>query len=175
MGEVLAVRQVDSPIGELRLAATSRGLVGIGLPRSGGRGFTGWLRRQLPDAERIPDLPTLDLAARELLEYLSGQRREFSLSLDLRGTPFQIEVWRSLTRIPYAQTRSYADIAREIGCPAACRAVGAANGANPLPIVVPCHRVIRSGGSLGGYAGGLETKRRLLALEQALPSSERLL
>jgi O-6-methylguanine DNA methyltransferase len=104
-------------------------------------------------------------AARQLDEYFSGRRREFDLPLDLAGTEFQQRVWKSVSGIPYGQTRSYAQIATSIGSPKAVRAVGAANGANPVVIIVPCHRVIASGGGLGGYGGGLELKRRLLALE----------
>ena len=104
-------------------------------------------------------------AARQLDEYFSGRRRQFDLPLDLEGTEFQQRVWKSVSAIPYGQTRSYAQIATTIGSPKAVRAVGAANGANPVVIIVPCHRVIASGGGLGGYGGGLELKRRLLALE----------
>ncbi|RPI10034.1 MAG: methylated-DNA--[protein]-cysteine S-methyltransferase [Acidobacteriales bacterium] len=104
-------------------------------------------------------------AAGQLDEYFSGRRRQFDLPLDLEGTEFQQRVWKSVARIPYGQTRSYAQIATTIGSPTAVRAVGAANGANPVAIIVPCHRVIASGGGLGGYGGGLELKRRLLALE----------
>jgi methylated-DNA-[protein]-cysteine S-methyltransferase len=102
----------------------------------------------------------------ELDEYFAGQRRQFSMALDLRGTEFQLQCWRSLLDIPYGETRSYADIARAIGHPQAFRAVGMANNRNPIAIVVPCHRVIASGGSLCGYGGGLEVKRLLLDLER---------
>jgi len=105
-----------------------------------------------------------DVAA-QLDEYFRGERRTFDLPLAPRGTEFQLAVWRALQRIPYGATRSYSDIAREIGRPAAVRAVGAANGANPIPIVIPCHRVVGSNGSLTGFGGGIETKRWLLALE----------
>jgi methylated-DNA-[protein]-cysteine S-methyltransferase len=104
-------------------------------------------------------------AARQLDEYFSGRRRQFDLPLDLEGTEFQQRVWKAVSGVPYGQTRSYAQIATTIGSPAAVRAVGAANGANPVAIIVPCHRVVASGGGLGGYGGGLELKRRLLALE----------
>jgi methylated-DNA-[protein]-cysteine S-methyltransferase len=103
--------------------------------------------------------------AEQLHEYFRGERRSFDLKLAPRGTEFQKACWRALQRIPYGETRSYADIAREIGRPAAVRAVGAANGANPIPIVIPCHRVVGSNGSLTGFGGGIETKRWLLALE----------
>jgi methylated-DNA-[protein]-cysteine S-methyltransferase len=103
--------------------------------------------------------------AEQLQEYFRGERRTFDLPLAPRGTEFQMDVWRALQRIPYGETRSYSGIAREIGRPAAVRAVGAANGANPIPIVIPCHRVVGSNGSLTGFGGGIETKRWLLALE----------
>jgi O-6-methylguanine DNA methyltransferase len=105
---------------------------------------------------------------RELEEYFAGRRREFSFPLDLRGTDFQLACWRALVAIPYGETRSYADIARAVGRPSGFRAVGMANNRNPIAIVVPCHRVIASDGSLCGYGGGLDLKRKLLELEGAL-------
>ncbi len=113
--------------------------------------------------------PVLEEAARQLADYFHGRRREFRLPLDLDGTPFQLSVWRALETIPYGETRSYRDVARQVGRPAATRAVGAANGGNPIAIIVPCHRVIASGGTLGGYGGGLPLKRMLLALEAGQP------
>jgi methylated-DNA-[protein]-cysteine S-methyltransferase len=112
-----------------------------------------------------PDDSAFDDVALQLREYFEGSRRRFDLPLAPRGTAFQLEVWSQLTRIPYGETRSYLDVANAIGRPAACRAVGAANGANPLPIVVPCHRVIGSNGSLTGFGGGLDVKRQLLGME----------
>jgi len=106
--------------------------------------------------------------ARELEEYFAGQRRQFSFPLDLRGTEFQLACWRALLQIPYGETRSYADIARAVGKPSGFRAVGMANNRNPVAIVVPCHRVIASDGTLCGYGGGLDVKRKLLELEGAL-------
>lgn len=104
-------------------------------------------------------------ALAEIAEFLDGRRRKFTVPLDLRGTPFQMQVWKALLRIPYGETRSYGEIARAVGRPKAARAVGMANHTNPVAIVVPCHRVVASDGSLGGYAGGLEMKSRLLRLE----------
>jgi O-6-methylguanine DNA methyltransferase len=112
--------------------------------------------------------PIATEAARQLRAYFAGQLRRFDLPLDLRGTDFQLRVWRELERIPYGETRSYLEIAEGIGAPRAVRAVGAANGANPIPIMVPCHRVIGAGGKLVGYGGGLPLKKRLLQLEGAL-------
>ena len=112
--------------------------------------------------------PIATEAVRQLRAYFAGQLRRFELPLDLRGTDFQLRVWRELERIPYGETRSYLEIAEAIGAPRAVRAVGAANGANPIPIVVPCHRVIGASGKLVGYGGGLPLKKRLLQLEGAL-------
>jgi methylated-DNA-[protein]-cysteine S-methyltransferase len=112
--------------------------------------------------------PIATEAVSQLRAYFAGQLRRFDLPLDMRGTDFQLRVWRELERIPYGETRSYLEIAEAIGAPRAVRAVGAANGANPIPIVVPCHRVIGSSGKLVGYGGGLPLKKRLLQLEGAL-------
>lgn len=106
---------------------------------------------------------------RELQEYFARQRRQFDLPLAPQGTPFQQRVWQALRQIPYGQTASYKQIAQTIGHPTACRAVGGANNKNPLPIFIPCHRVIGAGGSLTGYAGGLDLKQGLLALEAKYP------
>ena len=110
----------------------------------------------------------LDAARTQLEEYFAGERRTFSVPLDARGTAFQHQVWQALRQIPYGEVRSYRDIAISLGKEKAVRAVGAANGRNPLPIIVPCHRVIGSDGSLTGFAGGIEAKRTLLELEGAL-------
>lgn len=149
---------LDTPIGELLLAGSHESLAVIGFP-------TGSMRRR-PDAgwRREPD--AFAAARRQLREYFAGERREFDLALEPDGTDFQREVLRELTRIPYGETATYRDIAERIGRPKAVRAVGAANGRNPLPIVIPCHRVIGSDGSLTGFGGGLATKSALLRLEQ---------
>src|SRR5450432_2158819 len=126
-------------------------------------------RPELPaDGKRNDDNPLAAEAAGQLRAYFAGQLRQFDLPLEMQGTAFQLRVWRELERIPYGETRSYSQIAAAIGAPRAVRAVGAANGANPIPIVVPCHRVIGAGGKLVGYGGGLPLKKRLLALEGAL-------
>jgi methylated-DNA-[protein]-cysteine S-methyltransferase len=109
--------------------------------------------------------PVLVEAERQLAEYFAGRRKRFALKLDVSGTPFQRKVWNALLTIPFGETRSYAQIAKQIGHPSAMRAVGAANGRNPVSIVAPCHRVVGSNGALTGFAGGLEVKARLLALE----------
>jgi O-6-methylguanine DNA methyltransferase len=166
--ETVQTATFESPIGMLRVASTAAGLAYLGLPNAGGRGFAGWLARALPGAKREEAFAPNRAAIRQLLEYLDGKHTEFDLPLDLRGTPFQRSVWNALGEIPYGATRSYAEIAERIGNPDAVRAVGAANGANPVALVVPCHRVIQSGGKLGGYGGGLDLKRRLLAMEQSV-------
>ena len=114
----------------------------------------------------VHDEEACSQAVKQMDEYLSGERQEFDLVLSLRGTPFQVSVWEELRRIPYGTTVSYRDIAMRIGRPDAVRAVGTANGANPIAIIVPCHRVIGANGSLTGYGGGLPNKRLLLELEQ---------
>jgi O-6-methylguanine DNA methyltransferase len=151
-----------SPWGSLRLLSTEHGLCLVVLP--GTAGVERWVGRHLADSEPVEGGPLLDEAIRQLQQYFAGVRRSFDL--DLRGTDFQQRVWRALLGIPYGQRRSYRQIAVEIGHPQAIRAVGTANGANPLPIIVPCHRVVRSDGSLGGYGGGLAMKQALLRLEE---------
>lgn len=165
--EIVHTAWIDSTIGTLRLASTAQGLAYLELPHSSGRGLDGWLRRCLPGAQREEGFAPNRAAAKQILEYLEGKRTAFSLPLDLRGTAFQRRVWQALLEIPYGETRSYREVAQRIRHPRAVRAVGAANGANPVALVVPCHRVVASGGRLGGYGGGLELKARLLAMEQA--------
>ena len=148
---------LGSPVGRLLLAGDSGGLRLVGFP-----GERGALR---PLADWRRDDRVLADAIIQLEEYFAGERREFSLPLQPIGTPFQKIVWSALRSIPYGATISYGELARRIGQPSAARAVGAANGANPLPIIVPCHRVIGADRSLTGFGGGLETKRFLLALE----------
>ena len=164
--ETVYSAQFESPIGALRIASTEAGVAYLGLPRAAGRGFAGWLARSVRGARHEQAYAPNRDAIRQLIEYLEGKRSDFELPLDLRGTPFQRSVWNALCEIPYGVTRSYADVARAIGNPHAVRAVGAANGANPVALIVPCHRVIAAHGKLGGYGGGLDLKRRLLAMEQ---------
>ena len=152
---------IDSPIGSLRIAANDAGLCMIGFPKPQ-RDLT------LPADWREGAHPLIDLARTQLGEYFDGRRRDFDLPLAPAGTPFQRRVWQALADIPFGQTRSYAQLAATIGQPTAMRAVGAANGRNPLPIVVPCHRVIGADGSLTGFGGGLPTKQFLLRLEGSL-------
>lgn len=156
----LATTTLKSPVGLLRLYANEAALVAI-LWENEKPG-----RVRLAPAHRRPNHPILRETVRQLKEYFAGKRTAFDLPLDPAGTPFQKKAWRALRRIPFGETRSYADQARRIGNPKACRAVGAANGRNPLSIVVPCHRVIGANGSLTGFAGGETVKRALLELER---------
>ena len=148
------------PIGEIGVACSENGLREVSI-RKPSRSFAGSSLSSPSSLEAV----FARRALTEIAEFLSGRRREFTVPLDLRGTRFQLQVWRALLGIPYGETRSYGEIARAVGRPKAARAVGMANHSNPVAIVVPCHRVVASDGSLGGYAGGLEMKSRLLALE----------
>jgi methylated-DNA-[protein]-cysteine S-methyltransferase len=150
----------ESPVGPLTLIADEHALTGLH--------FDGYAHG-LDPARRNPGAPPLAAAAEQLDEYFAGERREFELALDLEGTEFQRAVWDELLRIPYGETRSYGELARRLGRPERVRAVGAANGRNPVAIVVPCHRVIGADGSLIGYGGGLDRKRALLAIEGSAP------
>jgi methylated-DNA-[protein]-cysteine S-methyltransferase len=148
---------MNSPIGDLLLAGDSDALSLVGFPK-------GKMRHD-PDPDWIYNERPFATARQQLAEYFAGDRKDFDLPLRLSGTEFQLRVLEELQQIPYGETRSYGDIAARIGRPKAMRAVGAANGRNPIPIIVPCHRVIGSGGSLTGFGGGLETKAELLRLE----------
>lgn len=157
--EILYWHELDSPVGRLLLAGDGRSLVHVGF-QSGPRPLrpaAGWHAGEAPFRTVIA----------QLAEYFAGGRRRFDLPLAPRGTEFQRRVWRTLTEIPYGKTISYGELANRIGNKSASRAVGLANGANPLPIIVPCHRVIGADGSLTGFGGGLPIKRKLLALEAA--------
>lgn len=149
-----AVLSLPSPFGHLRLVGTDIGLTHLLFPG-----------QVPPEGAEEMESPLLRQAVLELEEYFNRMRIRFTVPLCSMGTPFQLAVWSALQDIPYGQTASYKDVAAKIGRPAAARAVGQANGANPLPIFIPCHRVITSGGSLGGYAFGPEVKRALLKLE----------
>ncbi|MGF1610829.1 MAG: methylated-DNA--[protein]-cysteine S-methyltransferase [Kiloniellales bacterium] len=149
---------MDSPVGRLLLAGDDSGLRLISFPEGS--------RAQEPEPSWRHAPGRFERVIAQLRDYFAGKRTDFDLPLSPRGTPFQLAVWRALCDIPYGETISYGELARRIGRPSASRAVGAANGANPLPIVVPCHRVIGSSGKLTGFGGGLETKAALLALEQ---------
>lgn len=169
--ETLFTSRFETPLGSLRIATSEKGLVYIELPNESGRGFGGWKNTHAKDAKVVESRAKNDAIIDQLMEYAEGTRRVFEIDLDLRATPFQKSVYKFVAKIDYGETLSYSDIADAIGNPKAVRAVGAANGANPIPLVIPCHRVIARGGALQGYAGGLDLKAKLLAMEQALPDS----
>ena len=152
-------KTIQSPVGQLILVARETRLAAILWENERLN------RVRLGPLEEDTQHPVLKETERQLLEYFAGQRRRFELELDFAGTDFQIRVWQALLTIPFGETRSYRDIAIQIGQPTAVRAVGAANGRNPISIIAPCHRVIGSSGSLTGFAGGLAAKQLLLSLE----------
>lgn len=149
----------DSPIGPLTLVATDGALTGVYMQQHE--------HRPVPESFGPADPAALTAAVEQLAAYFAGERRSFDLPIELRGTPFQRRVWAALREIPYGQTISYGQLAARIGQPTASRAVGLANGRNPISIVVPCHRVIGANGRLTGYGGGIERKRQLLDLERS--------
>jgi methylated-DNA-[protein]-cysteine S-methyltransferase len=155
----LAYKMIESPVGKLKLVASDKALVAILWEKD--------RPHRVPLGELVQDEqhPVLVKTERQLREYFSGKRKAFDIVLDIRGTRFQKDVWEALLAIPFGETRSYGQLAKQLGNPQASRAVGAANGRNPVSIVVPCHRVIGASGKLTGFAGGLETKAHLLALE----------
>ncbi len=160
--EILHYSVISSPIGPLVVGASARGLVCLEFGRTpAARHGVHW----------VESATEVEAYTREVDEYFSGKRREFTMPLDLRGTDFQKRCWQALLSIPYGETRSYADIAKAVGRPKAVRAVGGANHRNPVAIVVPCHRVIASNGTLCGYGGGLSTKEWLLKLERGQPAT----
>ncbi|MCK9797779.1 methylated-DNA--[protein]-cysteine S-methyltransferase [Pseudomonas sp. MAFF 302030] len=150
---------MNSPVGQLTLVARGSRLAAILWENDAPQ------RVRLGPMQEAPDTPVLQETQRQLGEYFAGGRSNFELELDFMGTEFQRQVWQALLTIPFGETRSYSDIARQIGRPKAVRAVGAANGRNPISIIAPCHRVIGASGSLTGFAGGLPAKQFLLALE----------
>jgi methylated-DNA-[protein]-cysteine S-methyltransferase len=158
---MIAETRIDSPLGPLRLLADERGLRGLYMQRHQGEPLAS-------GSEDTPEHPILSSAVQQLREYFAGNRRVFELPLAAEGTEFQQRVWQALMALEFGQTCSYGELARAIGQPSASRAVGAANGRNPLSIVVPCHRVIGSDGSLTGYGGGEANKRWLLEHEARL-------
>ena len=158
----MAATRLPSPIGELVITASDSGLTGVWFP---GKGPVTAAR---PDDERGPASALLARASEQLAEYFAGTRTTFDLPLDAPGTAFQRRVWDVLRTIPYGSTLSYSDLARRLGDVRLTRAVGAANGKNPIPIIVPCHRVVGANGALTGFGGGLDRKRWLLEHEGAL-------
>lgn len=166
MNAVLQYRHIESPVGRLLLVADENALRVIEFENP---------RHPIPPSPQwhAGDNAVIQCAERQLAEYFNGQRKQFDLPLAPSGTAFQRQVWNALAGIAYGQTISYAQLAQRVAKPTAMRAVGAANGRNPLPIVLPCHRVIGADGSLTGFGGGLPTKQFLLQLEGALPAASR--
>jgi O-6-methylguanine DNA methyltransferase len=167
--EILHFADIDTAIGRLRVVSSNRGLVYVELPNANGRGLAGWMETYTRAPKLIEGYTPNRVAATQLIEFSEGKRNEFDVSLDLRATPFQLAVYEEVARIPFGESASYSQIAERISRPKAVRAVGAANGANPLPLVIPCHRVVGKSGKLQGYAGGLAMKAKLLALESSVP------
>jgi O-6-methylguanine DNA methyltransferase len=169
MVEQIAVGALDTPIGMLWLACSEQGVCKVIFPREGAKAaLDRWLALRMPTHERTTMSTLLPQAAAELSEYFVGSRHDFALPLDLRGSSFHRRVWLALTQIPYGCTVSYGELARRLGTSKAARAVGAACGANPVPIIAPCHRVLGSDGSLHGFGGGLPLKAWLLQHEGVL-------
>jgi O-6-methylguanine DNA methyltransferase len=167
-GSEVAIGRLDTPAGTFGAVLTSRGLARLTLPGEAYDECEAWAARWEPQARWIADDGGLHPIEEQLCAYFDGTLTEFDTPLDLRGTPFQVQVWNALTDVRYGETRTYGQIAAAIGRPDAVRAVGAANGANPVPVIVPCHRIIGGDGKLVGYGGGLDMKRRLLEREGVL-------
>ncbi|MEE9166046.1 MAG: methylated-DNA--[protein]-cysteine S-methyltransferase [Candidatus Neomarinimicrobiota bacterium] len=157
----------NSPVGRISIAKSERGICRIGLPGESEDSFLAWHRKYFPGENVVKSGPALSDAVEELMRYLAGELRVFSLALDLRTSLFRQKVLEEVRTIPYGETASYKEIAERMGKPGAARAVGGANAHNPLPIVIPCHRVVAHDGTLGGYGGGLNLKEHLLQLEGA--------
>lgn len=157
---------VDSPLGRLYLAMEAGELIALSLGEHAKAHIFEQLKLKNSEAEIKASKPAFNSTIKQLNEYFAGERFDFDLPLQLKGSVFQKQVWNELLKIPYGKTISYGELAERIDSPGGMRAVGAANGQNPIPIIVPCHRVIAADGSLGGYTGGLEIKHKLLELEQ---------
>ncbi len=166
------VGEVETPAGVFGAALTTRGLGRLIFPGEPFEQCEAWAARWEPGAARSSDHAGLRQLEEQLTAYFDGTLREFTVPLDLRGTPFQLRVWSALQEVAYGELRTYGQIAASLGAIRAVRAVGAANGANPVPIIVPCHRIIGSNGRLVGYGGGLDMKRRLLELEGVMSAFE---
>lgn len=164
--KVIYASEIIHHVMHLYIAASEKGLVFIGTEHSSMEELKNSCKKQFPHCEVIINQLFLKPYEKQLIEYFNKERRFFDFSFDIRGTDFQRQVWKALCDIPYGQTMTYSDIANKIDNPKAVRAVGMAIGANPLSIVIPCHRVIGKNGALTGYSGGLDIKKRLLELEE---------
>lgn len=171
VGEI-AYARLDAQIGPVWVASTELGLCRVALGRRKSGSFLSWLSKHAEADSLQEERYGLTAAVSQLREYFAGSRKAFTLPLDVDGTDFQRAVWSQVTRIPYGATATYGDIAQLVGRPKASRAVGRAVGANPVPIVIPCHRVVGSDGALTGFGSGLDIKEVLLRLEGAYPPHE---
>jgi methylated-DNA-[protein]-cysteine S-methyltransferase len=158
--------RLQTPFGRLHLFGSARGLLRVALPNEPRHAAEASIERALGRVDWREEAAAHAVALAQLAGYFAGERKPFDVPLDVRGTPFQRLVWEAVAAVPYGQTRTYSEIARAVGRPAAFRAVGAANGANPVPPIVPCHRIVGADGDLTGYGGGLAMKQRLLELER---------
>ncbi|AVX19713.1 methylated-DNA-[protein]-cysteine S-methyltransferase [Carboxydocella sporoproducens DSM 16521] len=166
--EIIRWSEMLSPIGPLVLVSTEKGLCRLVLPGEGQATLLNWLNRKWTEEIVVErNLKAHQQAIEQLGAYFAGELQQFDLPLDVSGSPFQLQVWQELQKIPYGETRTYQEIATNIGKPRAVRAVGQANNRNPIPVIIPCHRVIGKSGALVGYGGGLEVKLYLLGLEGA--------
>lgn len=155
---------LDSPIGNIFIASTSKGILEVSIGETDEKNFSAYLREK-HNTKVLRDTTAANEIIEDIKKYFKGSPVKFRCGFDLKGTTFQKRVWGALQRIPYGETRTYKDIARAIGNPEASRAVGNACGKNPIPVLIPCHRVTASDGSIGGYSGGIGIKKRLLKLE----------
>ncbi|MFC2949096.1 methylated-DNA--[protein]-cysteine S-methyltransferase [Virgibacillus sediminis] len=160
------IGKLDRPPWSLFIAVTEQGLAFVGSDNGPKSEVESWAARKRPESTLVDDQDRIAPYVSQLEEYLDGERKAFEMPLDLSGTPFQQQVWTALTEIPYGRTAAYSEVAGKIGRPRAVRAVGAAIGANPVMVAVPCHRVIGKNGKMTGYRGGLAMKQKLLELEQ---------
>ncbi len=158
----------DSKIGLIYVASTDKGVCKVSVPRQSKRDFFGWLRENFDDGEVVDNKSRNKEVMDQLNRYFNGRLAKFTCTVHLIGTPFQVRVWKELSKIPYGTTISYKQLAKRLGTSRGFQAVGRANAANPVPIIVPCHRVVGTDGSLVGYASGVKTKEFLLKLEGAL-------
>ncbi|MHA6260152.1 methylated-DNA--[protein]-cysteine S-methyltransferase [Sporosarcina sp. CAU 1771] len=168
MDEKIFWALLDHKDWKMYLVATTAGLCYIGTPNASFEEVITWVDKRLPGHVLLEDAEVLRPFAAELIDYMEGRRQEFVMPMDLHGTPFQQMVWKALLEIPFGQIVSYTDIAKRIQRPSAIRAVGTAIGANPILIIVPCHRVLTKDGKLGGFRAGLDMKKELLRLEKEL-------
>ena len=157
--------QIDSPIGPLSYASSEKTLLWLEFGDISKGQFPHYQKRYLGDYNEILESKIPDIVKEQLRQYFAGQLKEFTIPLDYFGTDFQHAVWKALLTIPYGETRSYGELAKVLNNPGAMRAVGTANGKNPIPILIPCHRIIQANGTLGGFSGGLHNKRKLLQIE----------